>query len=522
MAMGRLADLYVEIRAKGLPRVKAGLAGIRIAATRLGRAFAGVGQTVVRWGRRMAFAMAAFAAYGIREALRFDDVMDRIAIMLEDQQMHLLPGYQKAIRAMAIEFGIARETVGRTFADILSASIPADKALQVLRVTAIAAKGGLADMAVTGDALTTIMNSYGMSVDKAADVTDWMAAIVKKGKIWNDQLAQSIGAAASTASLAGLKFNEFGALIATMTRKGQNAHMAMTGVNGILRAFLKSGDEAKETARGLGFELNTTTLRTIGLTGVIKKLTRATAEEISLIFPNIRGLRGLGAALQDVAGYEETLTVIRDRAGRSLKNYNKTAGDAAHKFEQLRERIKDVAWQIGERLMPELERFSDWVEKNAPKIEEAFRRIGDAIAWVARNVKWLAMAYGALKGALIGAKIGAIVGGPPGALVGGGIGAVAGGAAGYWAGSQITAGPAAPFRGPAAGAATAAAQPAQPTLPTPPAGTRIIFGRHYEPGYFGPTQQERDRQLGLKIGSLIRYLEKHDSMENFAFGPSGA
>jgi TP901 family phage tail tape measure protein len=114
---------------------------------------------------------------------------------------------------MSIQFGEGTGTLAKGLYDILSASIPAEKALYVLSVSAKAARAGLTDTGVAADAITTILNAYGLSAEKAGDVSDWLFSVVKKGKLTFAELAPSIGMVATTASSAGVDLNELGAAL---------------------------------------------------------------------------------------------------------------------------------------------------------------------------------------------------------------------------------------------------------------------------------------------------------------------
>ena len=84
---------------------------------------------------------------------------------------------------MAVEFGESTEALTNGLYDILSASIPAEKALDVLTVAVKAAKAGMTDTATAADAITTVLNSYGLSAGRAQDVSDLLFTVVKRGKL---------------------------------------------------------------------------------------------------------------------------------------------------------------------------------------------------------------------------------------------------------------------------------------------------------------------------------------------------
>ena len=296
-------------------------------------------------------AMTAMSVLAIKAGMDFQKQMANVSTMLDEVSMELMPAYAEGLREMSKEFGESTDTLSKGLYDILSASIAPAKALDVLAVSAKAATAGLTDTGVAADAITTIINSFGMAAEDAGKVSDILFAIVKKGKTTFAELGPSIGKVAATAAIAGLSFEELGATIATVTRAGISTDEAMTSVNGVLRAFLKPTDDAAAAAREFGFELNTNTLRTIGLQGVMELLTEATAEQLAQMFPNIRGLKAIAAAMQDAEGFARDYEFMLNSLGLTEEAFIKQTNTLTFAFEQLKQIVKDIFVGLGEELV---------------------------------------------------------------------------------------------------------------------------------------------------------------------------
>ena len=322
-------------------------------------------------------ATAAFAL-SVKSAANFEEQLANVSTMLDKSAMKILPEYRKGLQSLSVEFGESTQTLSKGLYDILSASIPPAEALGVLEVSAKAAAAGITDTGVAADAITTILNSYGFSADQAGVVSDKLFAIVKEGKTTFAELAPSIGKVAATASISGLSFDDLGASIATITRAGIRSEEAMTAINGVLRAFLSPTTEAIAAAKGFGLELNTNTLRTEGLTGVMELLKDATAEQLAAIFPNIRGLKGMAAALGDAEGYARSYALMLESAGLTQEAFEKQSSTLNFKLGQLKEMFNVIKVTIGTALMPAIEditkkimgvltKVKEWTEAN-PKL----------------------------------------------------------------------------------------------------------------------------------------------------------
>ncbi|MBA7582863.1 hypothetical protein ES708_24801 [subsurface metagenome] len=322
----------------------------------------------------------AIFTVAVKGAADFETQLANVSTMLDESAMRILPEYRRGLQSLSVEFGESTQTLSKGLYDILSASIPPAEALGVLEVSARAAAAGITDTGVAADAITTILNSYGFSADQAGMVSDKLFAIVKEGKTTFAELAPSIGKVAATASMAGLSFDDLGACIATMTRAGIRTEETMTAINGVLIAFLKPTDEAIAAAGKFGLELNTTTLQTEGLTGVMDKLKDATAEQLAAIFPNIRGLKGMAAALGDAEGYARSYALMLESAGLTQEAFAKQSDTLNFKLDQLKAMFNVIRVTIGEALIPAVEditekvmgaiiKVKEWTEANKPLTE---------------------------------------------------------------------------------------------------------------------------------------------------------
>ena len=149
----RAGAAYVELYADDNKLAR----GLRLAKRRLEAFSASVRQV----GKGLAKVGALFAAplvAGAKVFADFEKQMAQVSTMLEDPALQM-ERFRKGIRAMSVEFGQSTETLAGGLYDILSASVPADQALDVLAASARAAKAGMTDTATAADAITTVLNS---------------------------------------------------------------------------------------------------------------------------------------------------------------------------------------------------------------------------------------------------------------------------------------------------------------------------------------------------------------------------
>lgn len=385
MAMGlNLGNLLVHLRADD---------------SNFTRIMGGAMRTMKRYAKYAAIAGMAQLTLSVRSYAKFEEQMSNVSTMLDEHTMKYMPAYEKAVKSMAMEFGEGTDTLSKGLYDILSASVAPAKALKVLQVSAKAAKAGMTSTAVAADAITTVLNSYGLAAEEAGRISDILFATVKRGKTTFAELAPNIGKVAAIAATANLSFEEVSAALATMTRAGLQADLATTSLRSIMNSFLKPTEDAAAMARQFGLELSSATLQSIGLTGVLKKLKNATAEQLAAIMPNVRGLAGFAAALKQAEEMADDLDLMLNSLGLTQIAYDKMTNTLMHTFRQFWQTIKMTSVTLGSYLEPAVkkatETMREWISVHQPEIGIVFVRtikaMVESIQWLSKHLRALPM-----------------------------------------------------------------------------------------------------------------------------------
>ncbi len=313
-------------------------------------AFIGTVGAVYALGRAIKNAFKSSIEY----AIDFEKQMANVFTMLDKADKKYKDFLSLGVEGLTAKFGEGSETLTKGLYDILSASVPAVQALYTLEISARAAAAGVSSTGVTADAVTGIINAYGLSAGKAGDISDLLFSIVKRGKITFDELAQNIGKVVTSASLGGLSLEELGASISTMTRQSVKPREAMTSLNRLILSFIKPTKQAEEVARKYGFELNAAALKAMGLTGVIKKLEGASKQELAILGTTVRAFKALAAGINDADGQFEDLEEMINRAGKTQDAFNEIQKTAAFKMYQSRQQMRLLGKEIGEFFVPAL------------------------------------------------------------------------------------------------------------------------------------------------------------------------
>ena len=351
---GSVANLYVLFKSKGLAQIITGMKVLDRAAIATIRTLNILGGTA-----KTAFFLAgAGLTFATVEAIKYEKALAEISTMLVHDTMPYMRQYSKSLMNLASQYGQTTDTLSRGLYDILSASVKASKGLDVLKQSAVFAVGGLTDVKTSADAITTVLNAYQLTALETADVTDLMFQTVKRGKIVAEELAQDIGKLAATAAIAGVKLQHMFAAIATMTRQGIKSDQAMTAMLGLLRAFLKPSDKAKEAAKKYGIELSVTALKAEGLVGTIKKLSKVQEQDLGIIVGRIRGLKALSSLIGDYAGFQKDANLMTFSGGRAMEAYRKNSETTNVELKRMWETVKNLFKAIGGQFLPVIKKLA--------------------------------------------------------------------------------------------------------------------------------------------------------------------
>ena len=206
---------------------------------------------------------------------------------------------------------------------------------KILEAATKGAVGGMSDLNTVGNAVTSVLNSYGMSADQAGKLVDGFIQTQNDGKIILEQYASQIGRLAPTAAAAGVGIEELNAAISTITAKGVAPEQTITGLNMALVALLKPSGEAEKLAKNLGIEFNEAALKSKGFGGVLKDVVKATGgstTQMTKLFGSVDALKAvLALTNDDLKSFEKNLENQKKATGvadQAFKKMSDTLGGA--------------------------------------------------------------------------------------------------------------------------------------------------------------------------------------------------
>lgn len=188
----------------------------------------------------------------------------------------------KAILDMAPAVGTSTKQLANGMYMIESAGFHGADGLKVLKAAAEGAKVGNADLGTVADAVTTVLNDYGLKSGSAAEVTSKLVATVAAGKTHMQDLAGALAAVMPAASSAHVGLGEVLGAMATMTSKGTPAADSATYLRQTILQLSNPSKKASDEMNALGLSAIDVSsgLGRRGLVGTMELLSDAIAKKM--------------------------------------------------------------------------------------------------------------------------------------------------------------------------------------------------------------------------------------------------
>ena len=329
-----------------------------------------------KWGVAMA---GATAALSIKEASEFETKMAEVSTLLDDTSG--LEGMEQAVKDLAISYGqFPDDQVSSLYSIISAGAETSAEAIQTLEAANRLAIGGVTEVAIAADGLTSALNAYGDEAGTVTDVSDAMFVAMKAGKTTIGELSGSLGNVAPIAAEAGVSLDELLGATAALTKTGATTSVSMNGLRQVISSVLKPSSEAQKEAKLLGIEFNSTALQTQGLQGFLENLKTATGgnkDSLTQLFGSVEALGPVFALTGSQAGaFSEIMTDMETKTGATDAAFSKMDETGGQAFNRLKAAGNVLAITMGNELLPAVADLANFLigptTTGINKVEEAF------------------------------------------------------------------------------------------------------------------------------------------------------
>lgn len=246
----------------------------------------------------------------------------------------------------------------------ISASVATADAVAFVEQANQLAVGGFTSQATAVDVLTTAINAYGLSADKAGQLSDYLVTTQNLGKTTVDQLASSIGMVIPSAAAFNVEMDNLSTAYAILTANGVQTAQSTTYLKAM---FTELASTESEVAKVLKEETGQSfaELMEAGYSlGDVMEILGDSVDGNTTAFMNMWGSMeaGSGAVSLYNSGaekYAQVLGQMRQSAGATADAYEKMTNTTEFSSQRLENSFNNLKIAIGEDLNPVVSQFQN-------------------------------------------------------------------------------------------------------------------------------------------------------------------
>lgn len=366
-------------------------------ATGLGDKFAMAGKAVVAG---LAVASAAVVAFGVKSVgafVDFDRSMNEVFTLLPGISAKSMDQMTDQVKAFSKEFGVLPDQVVPALYQSLSAGVPQENVFEFLRVAQMAAKGGVTELSVAVDGISSVVNAYGKDVLSATTASDLMFTTVRLGKTTFQQLSESLFNVTPTAAALGVKFGDVTAALAALTLQGIPTSVATTQLRQMFVELSKQGSATAATFEKIAGKSFRDFIKGGGNVAGALELMAKKAKESNLSVSDMFGSVEAGSAALALVSGMDTFKADIDAMGHSA-GATKTAWEQMQQglgpiLDKIKAGFAVFMIEVGEKIAPVL--IAAW-----DKLPGVFASVREAMEPV---VAWAIEHWPGFRDAIVGA-----------------------------------------------------------------------------------------------------------------------
>jgi TP901 family phage tail tape measure protein len=307
-------------------------------------------------------------------AIDFDSSMTKI-VSLVGISASEVDSMRESVLKLAGNTGKAPQELADGLFVLTSAGLRGNDALEALESAAKAGAAGLGETNDIARAVAGAMNAYGTDVISAAKATDIITATARAGNFEVSQFSSALGRVLPFAKQAGASLEDVGGAVALLTRTNGDAAQSVTQIQALLRAFVVPTAEATKalSAVGLSAEDLRNAISTDGLPAALEMLDEKLGGNREQLGRLLGSSEGASAAFQildaDAESLAGTFGVTNDAIGLTNDAFGITADTAGFKTQKALNNLKIVAIELGDTLVPFVEKFSAALESVTQKFQ---------------------------------------------------------------------------------------------------------------------------------------------------------
>ncbi|NFI52682.1 phage tail tape measure protein [Clostridium botulinum] len=304
-------------------------------------------------------------------AMDFESNFAKVSTVLDSNVVNF-DDYKKDILQASSDSKISVDEFSEAVYSSISASVDQTKAVEFTTNAMKLAKGGFTTGAKAVDVMTTAINGYKLKTEDATKISDLLIVTQNLGKTTVDELASSMGSVIPIASAANYSIEELSTAYALMTKNGIATSEAGTYVKSMLSEITKSGsitDKALRELTNKGFaDLKKEGKSTTEIFSMLNEHAKKNNITLKDMFGSVEaGSAAMVLASGEGKEYNEILQAMGSSAGATQSAFDKIDATPAEQLKGSLNRLKNAGIQLGESLIPMVNKGADLIGTLADK-----------------------------------------------------------------------------------------------------------------------------------------------------------
>jgi TP901 family phage tail tape measure protein len=305
--------------------------------------------------------LVAFGTAAVASASQFDAAMRNISSISEEFATNFEEASQRALDLGSNIRSGPMAAAEALYVVVSSGITDMETAFAIAEAGAMTAEAGLADVAGTTQALTSVMLAYGASADEAGTYSDILTRTVQVGVGSMEEFSGALSRIVPTANLLDISFQDIGAGLAFLTQRGIDASEASTALTGALKKILNPTEAMSTAFQELGVSSGSELIEQFGgLQGAMEALINTVSEggnvdETALfdMFNEVRAFKAAASFANDLGAFGDAFTTFGAEVdGATARALQEQMSSFAAHFDLMKAALAGFAITVGNALLP--------------------------------------------------------------------------------------------------------------------------------------------------------------------------
>ena len=332
-----------------------------------------------------AAAIAAGTTAAVKTAMNDQTSYAKVGTLLENGTNE--KRYAADIRAASKDTGVNIGDYSEAVYESISASVNQNSAVDFTETSVKLAKGGFTEASTAVNILTTAINAYGKEISEASHISDVLITTQNLGKTTVNELAASMGQTIPIANNAGTSLEDLSTQYAILTKNGVATSESGTQIKAMLDELNSSSSNVSETLKeltGSSFsELQASGKNTADVLNILSEHASNSGQKLSDLFGSMEaGSAALTIVKDGGKDFNNILNQMQNSAGATQAAYEKMTSTVDAKLSKLGNSFMVTFSEAGEKALPVIDEFIQYVDNNSDEIETIILDIGEAMKTV--------------------------------------------------------------------------------------------------------------------------------------------